>query len=76
MLKNLDIKNESHDTRFSSRVCQEIDGLETRNVGNKLTVFFKDTANVIISEKIMTMDESMHAIAAELRTGLLNTNNS
>ena len=57
MLKNLGIKKESHVTRFSSRLCQDIDGLESRNVGKKLTVFFKDTANVLIAENIMTMDE-------------------
>ena len=79
MLKNLGIKKESHVTRFSSRLCQEIDRLESRNVGKKLTVFFKDAANVVIAENIMTMDEfgkSIHTIAAELRNELSNTNNS
>ena len=47
-LRNFGIEKQSHVSRFGKRLCQEINGLELRNVAKKLTVYFNDMANTLI----------------------------
>ena len=57
MLQSCNIKMDSHVTRFTAKLCQEIKGLESRVVDNKVTVFFTETTNSLILENVLPIDE-------------------
>ena len=61
------------------RLTQKIEGLETRNVGKKVTLYFKETANVLISGGIISCNEFsrlIQTVALQLRSDMKNTRNS
>ena len=57
LLQGNGITVKSHVSRFAEKLKSNIHGLETRNIGKKLAVYFTSTANILISAKIMTTSE-------------------
>ena len=78
LLQRNDITVKSHVTRFAEKLKSNIHGLETRNIGKKLTVYFTTTADILILENIMTPSEigqSMQDVVCMLRKEMSSIQN-
>ena len=67
MLKSYGHFIESHISRFGDMLKEKLTAIELRNVGKKLTLYFKSTADALINESV---NDSNNFYQTLLETGL------